>query len=266
MKFIRIFLSIVLLIIFTIVLTVGIFKYSINIFMSYENIKSILTNTGYEKFLEPKLGNTIILNKYSEIPEVKELIDKLINQSINYIVNDKDIPKVVDADIEKIINSNYYEDFLDIKLSNEKKLEYSKILKNSYISVNEKIESNIVKIKSELFENNILKFIFSEDLLSTIYISLVILIILIIILSWNWYYSFSLIGKSMIISGGLNIILNIMADSMITSRLNYYLKYIIADDLLTNWLNNSLIVLITGIFLSYGSSVIKNIINNKVKL
>lgn len=252
MKFIKTFFSIILSIIFVIVLAVGIFVWTTNSFISKKNLKSMFNDIGIENLIKADLENNVeINNNYFKIPEVKDLISNYTNHALDYLFDDKDIPKITENDIEKIVNSNYYKDVLGISLSEEEKAEYSESLKEAYINIDEAIEKEMSTVKKDLFEDETLRVILSNNFILTIIISLIILAILIGICRWSWYRPFSWIGISMIVAGGLNIMLNIIINPMLSTEPNDFVADNIKGHLLTDWLSNGLLIIFFGFILLF---------------
>lgn len=243
MKYIKAFFSIILSIFFTIVLTIGIFSLTINLFLSKQNMKNIVSKINVEDFVKPNISDIEkIGEKYLEIPEVKELVDKYIDFSIDYIFDNKNIPEITDEDIEKIVNSDYYKNVLGISLSDEEKTNYSNELKEVYVNANETLQTEMDNAKNELYENDILKIIFSDNFIPKIIITLIVIVILLGICRWSWYRPFSWLGVSMIIAGGINILFN----KIVGSELVIESHDLITNELITKWFNGGLIGLITG--------------------
>lgn len=262
MKYLRYFFIIILSIAFTLVLTVGIFSYSTNSFMSKRNAVKLSNEIDSKKILKPNIKiNADIEIDYLEVPEVKELLDSYIANSMDYIIKNEDIPKITDADIEKIINSDYYQRVLGINLSKEEKEEYFNQLKDIYVDYNNTLEKDLVTIKNEIYENEILKVILAEGFISKIAVLLIVLIILVWFFRWSWYRPLSWIGISAILAGGLNIILNIILIPEMFENQNDFLTNFITENLLEKWLKDGIMVVLFGLTLLIIYFILRSIFN-----
>lgn len=253
MKFIRILLLIIMSIALTVILTGGIFAYTIQSFVSIENTKIEVSEIGVETLIDnlktiirPNTKESLgVLENYLDIPEVQELLSRLIDQSVDYIMGNGDVPFVTDADIDKIVNSDYYEEVLGISLSEEVKIKYSAYLKESYAAANETIENQLSRIKNTLFENNNLKTVMSNSFMSVTVILLIILVVLIGVCRWSLYHPLSWIGTSAAVAGGVSLILSFI----INAKFNHILPETLTSSLLAKGLDDGLIVLGFGVAL-----------------
>jgi len=263
MKVIKVLLAVILSIIFTIILTGGIFAYTIDSFVSKENIRTIFDQIEFEEFFDHEIENDPEIDKFVEnfikAPEMKEIIADLFEQAMDYVFTDQDVevPRISDEDIEKIVNSDFYETELGITLSEAEKTELREHLVEVAEDVNETLANDLKSIKDEIYEDEILKFIFSSDFISTIIISLMIIAVLIVACRWSIFRPFSWLGISMIVAACLNISLNFLTKLIFATGESDALTNNFFDNMLSLWLRNSLIILGLGIILLVNYFILK---------
>jgi len=260
MKNLRVIGAVLLSIIFTIVLTCGIPIFTFSSFLNGDNIKDIINeNNLYENIpfeIENENLNLEFVEQFLEIPETKELISEIAGDYVDYILGKGEMPIITEAEINKIINSKYVKE--NLNLTAVEKEEIKTELKLQIEEINETLANDMTLISDELFEDDLIKFIFSDTIKTIIIIALIVIAILIGLCLWSWYRPFAWIGVSAVISGTLLLLIKSIISNILLKDINEeLLNTIIFDNLFKTWQNYSLYTLITGILLIVIYFVIK---------
>ena len=267
MKAVRMFFSILFSMFFTFVLVIGIFLLSFNSMFSSENIKGLMKDINYEEIMSYDGGDIIDADDYfMNVPEVKELTERLFVSGIDYVFNGKNKPQITSEDIDKIVNSDYYKDELGIELTAAEKKEFAAELEKEYAIINQEFELELSEIRAEFFEDEAMQFMFSSSIKIAIGVILLILALLIVLCRWSLYRSLAWVGWSSIsaaiitVLGGSAIKDVLLAEETDSSLIS------IMNNMFDSWSSSGMIFLTIGIALVVLYFVIRANIKNKTNV
>jgi len=249
MKFIRNLFSVILSIIFTLILTGGIFICTIHSFTSKENITNVVREIGIQN-IEIDFDNDIdseVSKRFLNLPETQEFMIEIIGRMTDYAFHGNEMPDITENDIIDIINSDALTDILDTSLTEDEEVILRDQLRKNLLTINEEFRETARELKEELNEEPLLGTILSPDIMTTIIAILSAVAILIIISRWSPYRWLVWIVVPMIIAGSLNILLNLLVIPTIRTEETF------TNDIISNitnmWITNSIIIVVIGIVL-----------------
>lgn len=266
MKIIKFILAIIFTTGFAIALTAAIFLMGFNNFVSKGNVNKIIDNIGIEKFIELSEDiNPDIDVDFLKVPEVKELMNNLTDQTIEYIFYNKgEIPKITDEEINRIVDSPYYEEVLGFNLTSQEKEELRQELKETYKRANEELENSVQSIQEELYQDQYVKLIFSAGVKNTVIISLIVLGLLIALCRWSLYRPLAWYGTAAVIAGLINVATGTLLNSLIATfdELDMMNQEFLSD-LLDGLTKYGIICALCGAVLIIMYFIIRNITENR---
>lgn len=222
MKFIKGLSALILSICFTVGLIISLFLFTINGFLTKRNIETMVKGIGVQNmtdiasYLEDSLNDDLELDieEIINTPELNEVFGRIAGEAVEYIIYKEAVPEISVEDINKIINSDYFNGF-----SATEKAEVNEYINELIPEVNKSLKAELDEIDVDsYFEDTQVSFktLVSVQTKLIIIGILVILWVLIGLCRGSWYRSLSWVGVSAIIAGGLSIFAsNIMKVEML---------------------------------------------------
>ena len=253
MKIIRNIASVILSIFLVIVLISGIMIFTVQSFLSSENIKEIAKDVSFEEFVHIEVKtNPEIDEKFLQIPEVKEILERVMNDAIDYIFGKGSVPIFTDEEIRVITESSYFEQE-GIKLTDSEREELYNELTEAYKIANEELAEELKTIKEEyhdeMMEDEIIRLILADYSMYIILGLIVLLVVLIGLLRFSFFRPLSWVGVSMIIAASLNLVLVLILPLLLTEERSEVILGAFIDNILRLFRITNIIVLILGIVL-----------------
>jgi len=246
MKFVRGFFASVLTIIFVAIVTCSIGMFALNSFIktgmkevlcSPECISVIVHSTNTDK-AEQKY-----IEKVFEIPETKQVFDKIADQLMDFYFYNGEKPKITAEDVDAVCNSAQFEEKLDIKLPPEQKQELVAKFKESLDDLNKKLTQELNRNQTSII---IGKFT-STSMLIYVIASLTALYLLIALCRKSWRIPLLWTGIATVSGASLNFIMVYIIAGIMGKEFDDGLLKVLFDKLFSNWTTSAAITLIVGI-------------------
>jgi len=202
--------------------------FTVNQIVTADNIKEIIREVGIG-VVDDELAQDLLSGEMTEeqkelydlvqsVPEFKEILVELLEDIVDYFIDEGTLPQITDGQINRVMESSYVQE----GLGNNDKEEVRQFMEEFAREVNENFEEHMGEIDFTDFVSEMpseMRIFFSPDIKTNLLIFIGIIIILMGLCLWSYWRPLIYAGIPAVLAGGMfalstSVVRTIFAEEM----------------------------------------------------